>query len=85
MFAGARAARHDGATNRAAGEAYFGFNCWIAARIDNFARVNLGDFRVRHKWHSLGECCSGEEWLALIERAQVLHRHACDLGESFMS
>jgi predicted kinase len=24
--------------NRAAGEAYFGFNCWIAARINNFAR-----------------------------------------------
>ena len=49
MFAGARAARHDGAADAAAGERDFRFNGGIAARIDDLAGVNFGDAGELHK------------------------------------
>src|SRR5205807_7598484 len=48
VFSGARAARHDGAAGRTAGERHYGFDSWITAGIDDLAAVNSDDLRHRH-------------------------------------
>src|ERR1044072_699938 len=49
MLAGAGAARNNGSTERAAFESNINLDGWIAARIENLARVNFLDGRSRHK------------------------------------
>ena len=44
IFAGAGAAGHRRATERAATQRHVHFHCWITARIENFARLYLMNF-----------------------------------------
>src|SRR5207249_2671967 len=48
-FAAARAARHDGAAGRTAGERHYGFDSWITAGIDDLAAVDSDDLRHNNK------------------------------------
>src|SRR5439155_27013219 len=48
VFSGARAARHDGAAGRTAGERHYGFDSWITAGIDDLAAVDSDNLRHGH-------------------------------------
>ena len=49
MLAGARAARNGRPTKRAAFQSHLGFDRRITTRIENLARVNCNDRRLRHQ------------------------------------
>ncbi len=49
VFTRARAARDSGASNRASFQMHIYFDCWIATRIKNFARLDFRNAGLCHK------------------------------------
>src|SRR4030095_2206807 len=59
MFARARPAGNGRSPKRAAFNAHIDLNCWIPARIQNFARMAVADAAARHRFLRRLEQLSG--------------------------